>query len=304
MKHDNKKEIASSNIKKNYKDTLFRMIFQEKENLLNLYNAVNGTLYTNVGDLEIVTLENAIYMNMKNDVAFVLIDHLNMYEHQSTYNPNMPLRDLFYISREYEKLVNSRLLYTTTPVKLPTPRFVVFYNGTEKRPEQQILKLSDFYQKKVDEPELELKVHMLNINPGYNEKLLEQCKPLREYMQYVQKVRDYATKLSIEEAVNIAVDECIKEDVLEEFLTKFKQEAIQVSIFEYDEEGVIRLIRQDERAQGIQQGIRQGEKNMLLKLIKVKLNRDETISQIAKELEETEDKIKTMIEQINTDDIT
>ena len=91
---------------RNYKDTVFRMLFSDKKNLLSLYNAVNSRDYTNPDDLEIVTLENAIYMGMKNDLAFIIDTNLYLYEHQSTYNPNMPLRDLFYISSEYQKMLS------------------------------------------------------------------------------------------------------------------------------------------------------------------------------------------------------
>ena len=111
-----------------YKDSLFRMVFREKENLLSLYNAVNSTDYAEVGELKIVTLENAIYMTMKNDVAFLLYDYINMYEHQSTINPNMPLRDLFYIAYEYEKLVDGKQIYGSKTIQIPTPRFIMFYN--------------------------------------------------------------------------------------------------------------------------------------------------------------------------------
>lgn len=106
------------------------MIFREKKELLSLYNAVNGTSYDNPDALEINTLENAIYMNMKNDISFVLQIELNLYEHQSTFNPNIPLRDLFYIARELEALTAHSFMYISTLVRIPTPRFVVFYNGT------------------------------------------------------------------------------------------------------------------------------------------------------------------------------
>ena len=120
-------------VARNHKDRLFRMIFREKKELLSLYNAVNGTFYTNAEDLEIVTLENAIYMNMKNDLAFIMDSYLNLYEHQSTYSPNMPLRDLFYIAKELQGQVNHRDLYRNTLIKIPTPRFLVFYNGSENK---------------------------------------------------------------------------------------------------------------------------------------------------------------------------
>ena len=115
-----------------YKDTIFRWIFSQIENLLSLYNAVTGKHYQNPEELEIVTLENAIYMGMKNDLAFVLEMGLYLYEHQSTYNPNIPLRDLFYIASEYQKLVDEKSLYSSGIQKIPTPNFLVFYNGTDR----------------------------------------------------------------------------------------------------------------------------------------------------------------------------
>ena len=126
-----KGNTATANRK--YKDTVFRMLFSDRKNLLSLYNAINETSYTDAAQLEIVTLENAIYMGMKNDLAFIINTNLFLYEHQSTYNPNMPLRDLFYISSEYQKMVDWKSLYTSTRLRIPTPNFIVFYNGTEKK---------------------------------------------------------------------------------------------------------------------------------------------------------------------------
>ena len=221
-----------------YKDTFFRMLFRDKEELMKLYNAVNDSAYTDADQFQIVTLENAVYMNMKNDLAFLVDFQLHLYEHQSTKNPNMPLRNLFYVAKQYQSLVREESIYSRRLVKLPTPRFVVFYNGTEKQPEQQKLRLSDAYDRKAGEPELELVVTMFNINPGYNEKLKEQCGTLKEYMQYVERVRGYAgiPGMSLDEAVNRAVDECIREGILGEFLLRNKAEAVSMCIFEYDEE--------------------------------------------------------------------
>ena len=125
------KEQATAN--RNYKDTVFRMLFSDWKNLLSLYNAVSGAHYDDPEKLEIITLENAIYMGMKNDLAFIIGTDLFLYEHQSTYNPNMPLRDLFYISSEYQKLVDKKSLYSSVLQKIPAPQFIVFYNGTEKK---------------------------------------------------------------------------------------------------------------------------------------------------------------------------
>lgn len=246
-------------VRRNYKDTLFRMIFREKEQLLSLYNAVNGTQYTNAEELEIVTLENAIYMNMKNDLAFILDVSLNLYEHQSTFTPNMPLRNLFYVSRELQKHVNSDELYRSALVKIPTPRFLVFYNGRKEQPEKRILKLSDSYESPEEEPQLELVVTMLNINSGKNAELMEKCQPLKEYALYVEKVRTYSKQMELAEAVERAVTESIQEGILSEFLLRYRKEAIEMSIFEYNEEEALKYIREDEFQMGKEEGIEQGE---------------------------------------------
>lgn len=156
--------------RRDYKDTLFRMLFNDREALLSLYNAVGNTDYRDPSLLQIVTLENAVYMNVKNDLAFLLGFELNLYEHQSTWNPYMPLRDLFYAAREYEMLIRDQSLYSSRLIKLPVPRFIVFYNGREKQEERCVLKLSDAFETPVEEPELELKVTVLNINIGYNDR--------------------------------------------------------------------------------------------------------------------------------------
>ena len=140
-----------------FKDTVFRMLFSDKEALLSLYNAVNNSHYTDSGALEIVTLENAIYMGMKNDLAFILDMNLYLYEHQSTMNPNIPLRDLFYIAAEYQKLVDKKSLYSSSLQKIPNPHFIVFYNGTKKVDDYNEFRLSSAYENPTDDPDLELK---------------------------------------------------------------------------------------------------------------------------------------------------
>ena len=147
-----------------YKDRLFRMIFNDKEKLLELYNAMNRPDYTDASELQVVTLENAIYLSMKNDVAYVLHDELFLYEQQSTKNANMPLRCLFYASDTYSILVKDKNLYVTKMLPLPSPTFVVFYNGKQKMDEEGELRLSDAFVKKQEIPNLEVIVKVKNIN--------------------------------------------------------------------------------------------------------------------------------------------
>ena len=243
---------------RNYKDTVFRMLFSDRKNLLSLYNAVSGAHYDDPQKLEIVTLENAIYMGMKNDLAFIIDTDLFLYEHQSTYNPNMPLRDLFYISSEYQKLVDKKSLYSSVLQKIPAPQFIVFYNGTEKEKDSWVNHLSEAFQNLSGNPKLELEVLTININEGHNPELMEQCQTLKEYAQYVNCVRRYAKKFELADAVEQAVDECIHKNILSEFLRKNKAEVIAMSIFEYDKEE--RKLRKAEYEAGVAAGMKDGMK--------------------------------------------
>ena len=242
-----------------YKDTVFRMLFSDRKNLLALYNAVNGSTYKDVSNLEIVTLGNAVYMGMKNDLAFIIDLNVFLYEHQSTYNPNMPLRDLFYISREYQKLVDQKSLYSSTLQKIPAPNFMVFYNGTERSEDSWTDYLSSAYENPCEEPNLELKVVTLNINEGHNERLMEDCQILKEYAQYVARVRNYKGEMGLDAAVERAVKECIHEGILEEFLRENRAEVIAMSIFEYDQEEEERKLRKAEFEAGVASGIERGK---------------------------------------------
>ena len=250
---------------RNQKVTVFRMLFREKKELLELYNALNDSAYNSPEDLTICTLENAIYMNFKNDISFLLDSEMNLYEHQGSYNPNMPLRDLVYIAKQLEKYTRDETIYSSTLVKIPVPRFVVFTTaqmGSRKGRSCGCRMLL----KKRRQPELELKVLMLNINFGHNKELMDKCRTLREYSQYVDRVRKYAKRMRIEEAVERAVTECTREGILADFLSSQRAEVIAVSIFEYNEEEEMRKIRaseykngkEDGIAQGIKQGIEQG----------------------------------------------
>ena len=232
-----RKKHALLTAKRSYKDSLFRMLFQEPRQLLDLFNAVNGTDYQNPQDLEIVTLENAIYLNM-------------------------PLRILLYAAREYQKLIKDDSLYASALLKLPTPHFVVFYNGERNMPERTVLRLSDAYEKPAEKPDLELSVTVLNINSGFNESLKETCSLMGEYMQYVERVRHYTKTMHLDQAVSKAVDDCIQEGILAEFLTSWKSEVIAMSIFEYDvkreKKKLLQTERKYARLEGLEEGIQKG----------------------------------------------
>lgn len=274
-----------------YKATIFAMLFEDKEHLLELYNAVSGKHYTNPEMLEINTLENAIYMAMRNDISFLIDARLSLYEHQSTYSPNLPLRFLLYISALYSSMTKDANLYGTKAIELPPPRFVIFYNGKDEQPDRQILKLSDLYTIN-EECSLELEAVMLNVNSGHNKELMEMSHTLWEYAEYTARVREYTETMELEEAVERAIEECIQEGILKEFLEKNRAEAKNMSIFEYDQE---RHIKQ-EREEAWEEGRKAGKRDMLWKLAEKKLRKGKTITEIAEELEESEETIKEILD--------
>ena len=205
-----------------------------------------------------MTIENAVYITMKNDIAFMITGTLNMYEHQSTFNPNMPARFLIYLAKEYEKLVKEAesSIYGTKQLILPTPRCVVFYNGEKTIPEEQMLLLSDAYENKSRNADLELKVKLLNINYGHNEELMKKCRILEEYAKFVDIARKYISDgLERNEALNMAIDYCIDHDILSEFLRKNRAEVLGMLLEEFDVEKYERTIRSEGREEARNEAI-------------------------------------------------
>ena len=204
-----------------YKSDVFSMLLEDKENALLLYNALNDSDYTNPDDVEICTLEKGISLTVRNDASFVIDSSLNIYEHQSTVCPNMPLRSLIYVANHLEKRIKQQRLnlFGHTLVKIPTPKFIVFYNGKENQPERYEYKLSDCFEKETDNPQLELKCIVYNINKGNNAELLNRCGFLKDYMIFIDYVRYYYDEknLSLGDSIEYAINRCIDEDVLKDF---------------------------------------------------------------------------------------
>ena len=289
----------SLTVNRTFKSTLFIMLFEDRKNLLELYNAITGKHYADPELLEINTLENAIYMSMKNDISFLIDGRLSLYEHQSTKNPNLPLRFLLYISHLYSRITKDANLYGTAIVPIPAPEFVVFYNGKEQMPERKIAKLSHMFTLKNRSVKLDLEVTILNITGENNRELKAACRTLREYAIYTDKIRQYTEEMSLEEAVDRAIRECIHEDILREFLENHRMEARAMSIFEYDQEKHMRQEREaawkEGRRSGMEEGRSQGEEQLLTLQIRKKLEKGKDVAVIAAELEETEERIRELI---------
>lgn len=243
-----------------HKDSVFVDLFYEdetaKKNLLSLYNALHDTEYQDENIVHKVKISNVLYKNFKNDISFEVNGKVLVFgEHQSTVNPNIPLRCLLYVGRAYEQLVDKRARYRTTLVKIPTPEFYTFYNGKEDFPLEQELSLSDAFENSTGENSVELKVKVININSDKAHKLLEKCGILREYSQFIDTVRKYSGE---EDSIKKAINDCIKQGILADYLKRKGSEVTNMLIAEYSYEEDMQVKQQEAKQEGIQEGILQG----------------------------------------------
>ena len=250
------------NVNREHKNRLFISLFgsaERKEKTLELYNAVNGTQYDNPDDITIYTIEDALYLGMKNDVAFLIACDMNLFEHQSTVNPNMPVRGLMYFAKLYEKYIKLKRLriHSSTQIKLPTPRYIVFYNGIRERPEQEELRLTTAFDKP-EESGIEVIATVLNVNYGKNRKLMSEAQTLEEYAQFIAAVRHYGRELPPEAAIDRAVTECIDKGILAEYLLARKAEVHDMLLTEYNEAEVHQEFWEDGWETGREKGREEG----------------------------------------------
>ena len=264
----------SVTINRSYKDRLFKIIFEDKKELLSLYNALTGKNYQNPDELEINTIDDVIYMHLKNDMSFILDDWQNLFEQQSTFNPNQPLRGFFYFADLYKVKYFGKKIYSTRLLKIPTPQYIVFYNGTTSMPDRKELRLSDAFQQPTVQPDIEVVAHMLNINYGHNKELMERCRKLKEYAQFIDIIRHYLREnkqWSNEQAISKAIDDCIQNNILRDILQKERLRVMASILSEFDEVGYKEMI-QDE-------AIEDGEIRGSIKLAyKLKLPKPEIIA--------------------------
>lgn len=231
-----------------YKSDVFSMLMADAENALALYNAVNGSSYTDASQVEMCRLDGGISLSVRNDAAFILDMRLSLYEHQSTVCPNMPLRSYIYLAHILEKMIKGHNIFGRSLVKIPTPKFAIFYNGEEAQPECYEMRLSDAFLSPVEEPELELKCTVYNINYGKNKELLEKCTVLKEYMIFVDYVREFLREYGqdrLEHAIEVAIDRCIKENVLRDFMIEHRTEVVKVVSLDYTFERQLELEREE-----------------------------------------------------------
>ncbi len=237
-----------------YKDRLFSFIYGHENNkawTLSLYNAVNGSSYTDPDAIEITTIKQVLYLGMHNDVSFLISDEMPLYEEQSTYNPNMPLRMMQYTGNLYEKYIRENKLnkYGSTLLQLPVPKLVTFYIGRKEIPDEVVLRLSDSFPEGSD-PDIEAKVRVLSINPGRNPKLLEACQSLREYSWLMDRIRINRDTMELEDAVDQAIRDVPEDFILKPFLITHQAEVKGMLLTEYDEVEQMELFKEDGRKEG------------------------------------------------------
>ena len=268
---------------------------EEPKYALDTYNALNGTNYTDKSAIIIQKLDGRVMLSMRNDASFLLDSFFNLYEHQSTYNPNMPLRQLLYFSDLVGDMIKTGNLnvYGSRRIPIPTPKFVVFYNGRVARPEQEVMCLSDLYEHKLETYDLDLTCVVYNINPGCNEAIKAKSEALRGYTMFVEKVRQYSdVETTLEDAINRAIDECIEAGVLVDFFTRRREEVLKMEMLDFTFERQLQLEARDSRNEGRMEGeavghkkgwmegeaagIRRGEENAICRL----LTRGKTVEEI------------------------
>ncbi len=264
-----------SNYQKKFKDRLFTFIFgrdseQSKRWRLDLYNALNGTHYTDPDALKINTIENVIYISMHNDVSFIVDNEMNLYEQQSCFNPNMPLRGLLYFSQLYNAHIKSRgeNILSSRKIMLPTPKYVVFYNGLKEAQETWKMRLSDSFKKNPEPGDFEWTATAININRDHNKELQKNCKPLYDYISFVAKTRENLfSGTHKQEAFEKAVDWAINQNLLEGLFKKYRAEVLDMILTEYDEDFNNKTWYED----GVEDGILKGKLEDAEKLLKMKI---------------------------------
>ena len=249
--------------KRNYKDSVFVDLFSEdekaKENFLSLYNALHDTALEDTEQLKNIRLDQVLYMTFYNDVSYLVGNKIIVLaEHQSTINPNMPLRCLEYVSRLYETLFESKEKYSRKLLNVPTPEFYVFYNGEEPFPCDKTLKLSDAFIEKTTETSLDLIVKVININRQNRHPILEKCKTMQEYSIFVETVRKWK-EIDTQNGFQKAVEECISNDILREYLKRKTKEVLNMLLAEYDYETDIAVQRAEEREIAFAEGAYQNK---------------------------------------------
>ena len=293
---------TAQKINRKYKDRLFRFVFRDKKDLLELYNAINGTDYHDAEELEVNTLEDVLYLGMKNDMSFLLDTSMSLYEHQSTWNENMPLRGLLYFAELYQRYLEEngyRLTGTGRRLPLPFPRYVVFYNGTKEEPDQTQLLLSDSFKGVEGEvPSLECRAVVLNINYGHNQAIMERCRRLKDYSEFIEEIRrNLRAGMVLEDAVEQGINACMERGILSDILSKSKMEVRKMLLTEYDERAEREYLRKEAIEIGLEEGLEQGISIFILDNLEEKVPRERILAKLERRFSLTPEQAEQYFEK-------
>lgn len=247
-------------LRREYKDSVFRLLFNNKENMLSLYNAIAGKDYTEETRLDFTTIEDALFKTEKNDIAFLLENtFVVLLEHQSSPNKNMTIRDLIYYTTILQRMYGMKTFLKEGRVKIPRPEFIVLYNGVREMPDYQEMKLSDNFYDQGQETGLQLTVKVYNINNGRNPEVMKRCRTLQEYSRFVSVVREYAETHKLSDSVMSEIlQKCREENILKDFLETYGTEVIGMLFEVLTEEEARELSRQDGFESGYEDGLAEG----------------------------------------------
>ncbi|MBR2363099.1 MAG: Rpn family recombination-promoting nuclease/putative transposase [Spirochaetaceae bacterium] len=248
-----------------HKDSLFVDYFSKdrdwKHHFLSLYNALHGTnLQVKTTKLERVNLEQVLYMDYYNDIA-VLVNgqFILMIEHQSTINPNMPLRLLEYVARIYGNIVDSKAKFSRHLVPLAKPEFIVFYTGNQELPPESYLYLSDAFPNQGQNADLtlELKVKVCTIKSEIPSPLVHSCTDLEQYVQFLELVED-AKAAGHKHPLKWAIQEAVRRNILRDYLERKGGEVLSILMTEYDYATDMAVLKEEAYEDGLFVGREEG----------------------------------------------
>ena len=248
-------------VKNNYKDNTFCALFSEKKNLIELYNALSGSSFDMDTPVEIVTLDNTFFGDRENDLSFIIDNRwIVLAEQQSTLCPNIPLRMLVYVARQYENLVFSRDIYSRKLLKIPTPELYVFYNGPQDAPVEQEMKLSDAFMAECDKIAIEVTVKFINVNYEKGAEILKGCKTMKGYSLLLHMIREECEATGeLKTAIENCIRKCVEEGIIADFLKEHGGEVMSFLFEKLTREECEAIREADGFEEGYAKGIEKGE---------------------------------------------
>jgi predicted transposase/invertase (TIGR01784 family) len=273
--------IAEANRK--YKNSIFITLFNDNKKLISLYNAITGSNYPPDTDIKINTLQDVLYMDRYNDLSFTIDGKIVvLIEHQSTLSGNFCIRLLIYAAKVYEKIIDKTAMYRKKQIPLPKPEFIVLYNGQDNYPKEQIVRLSDAFIDLLpgEMPQLELTARVLNINYDKNLEMVTKDQTLEGYSYFVYLVKEYSGEgYNLEYSIKKAMELCIRQDKLKDFLKQHGTEVINMLMSEWNMEDALRIRAEEAKEEGKEEGIKEGIEATARKMIRESIPLD-TIAKI------------------------